>query len=110
MSKKWCMALCMLFFCAAYLFAYASGLSLPKYYPAAHTWAWQGEFPGPAMKWYGRLMFAALLGGVGWIVGMAIEKSNLLEDKHLAVVDYLAWAVAFVAIVFTSLREIAHWM
>lgn len=110
MSKQWPSALCMLFFCTAYVLAIATGLSLPKYYPVAHTWAFEGDFQGPAMKWFGRLMFAGLLAGVGWVVGMTIEKRNVLTNKQLAVADCLGWVMAFVAIAYTSYREITHWI
>ncbi len=110
MSNRRAATLFMLLFCIGYLCAFAPGFPVLKYYPVAHTWSLRETHEGPAMKWFGKLLVAGVLGMVGALVGLVIEKRYRSKDDPRALVDYLAWALVFATLVVTAVRELVLWL
>ena len=110
MRGRWAAVLCLLLFCIGYLVAFVPGVPLPKYYPADHVWSVRGDPGGPSMSWFGRLLFATVIGAAGWHIGRVLDKRRSLTDSYLAAVEYVAWASVVVTLMVSAVRELVKWL
>ncbi len=95
------------FYVIAYCVPYWLDLPMPLYYPLEHRWSFIRHEDGISQSWYGRVVWAFLVGGFGFCL-LRILPDQLLKSSStlFRIISGLMIVVLYAGLLYIALHEL----